>query len=101
VSDVSGYLYLFWRFAQRWGTAVRYELGTAARDADGKTGDDLDPEWVRARHRAALDLTFWPTEFSRLRAQGGVDRPRWLDQPIWSAFLSIELSVGAHGAHKF
>jgi hypothetical protein len=100
LTDVSGYAYLFWRFAQRWGTAARYEAGTAARDGDGVRGDDLDPDWVRTRHRVAANLTFWPTEFSRLRAQGGVDLPRWRD-PIWSVFLALELSVGAHGAHKF
>ena len=100
-SDVSGYAYAFWRFAQRWGTGARYELGTPARDADGRTGDDLDPAWTQSRHRAAIDLTFWPTEFSRLRAQGAVDVPRWLEAPIWSAFLAMEISVGAHGAHKF
>jgi hypothetical protein len=98
--DLTGYAYLSWRFAQRWGTAARYELGTAATGG-GEVTDDLDPDWDRARHRAAVDLTFWPTEFSRLRAQGGVDLPRWLDKPIWSAVLALELSVGAHGAHKF
>jgi hypothetical protein len=71
------------------------------RDADGLGGDDLDPEWLRARHRAAINLTFWPTEFSRLRAQGGVDLPRWRDEPVWSAVLALELSIGAHGAHTF
>ena len=100
-SDVSGYAYVLWRFARRWGAAARYELGTPARDGDGEASDDLDPEWVRARHRAAINLTFWPTEFSRLRAQGGVDVPRWRDAPIWSALLALELSIGAHGAHKF
>lgn len=99
--DLSGYAYASWRFARRWGTAARYELGRPSRDADGNTGDDLDPEWTRSRHRATIALTFWPTEFSRLRAQGGVDVPRWLDAPIWSAFLAMEISVGAHGAHKF
>lgn len=105
MSDLSGYAYLFWRFAQRWGTAARYEYGSAARDEDGQRGDDLDPEWTGARHRASANLTFWPTEFSRIRAQGAVDVPRWSaddhDDPIWSAFLALEFSVGAHGAHKF
>ncbi len=100
-SDLSGYASAAWRFARRWGTAARYELGTPARDEDGAAGDDLDPEWVRARHRASVNLTFWPTEFSRLRAQGGVDLPRWREEPIWSVFLALELTVGAHGAHKF
>ena len=35
LQDVNGYAQLFWRFAQRWGTAARYEYGTGAYDADG------------------------------------------------------------------
>ncbi|HWU86962.1 MAG TPA: zinc-regulated TonB-dependent outer membrane receptor [Kofleriaceae bacterium] len=101
LTDLSGYAYVMWRFEQRWSTGARYELGTPPRDAAGVAGDDLDPAWTRTRHRAAIDLTFFPTEFSRLRAQAGVDVPRWLETPIWSAFLAMEISVGAHGAHKF
>jgi len=94
-TDVSGYAYVFWRFAKRWGTAARYEVGT------GSDGDDLDPAWVDDRHRVSVNLTFWPTEFSRLRLQGSVDDPTWQAHPIWAAFLAAEFTVGAHGAHKF
>lgn len=102
LTDVSGYAQLFWRFAQRWGTAVRYDYGGAATDADGATGADaLDPDWTSARHRGTAALTFWPSEFSRLRAQISVDRPGWLDDPVVAGFLTLELAVGAHGAHAF
>jgi len=102
LSDVSAYAYLTWRFAQRWGTAARYEYGSAATTRAGRTGaDDLDPEWTRGRHRVSANLTFWPSEFSRVRAQASIDAPRWLDAPIVAGFLAMELSVGAHGAHKF
>jgi hypothetical protein len=96
VADVNGYAYLFWRFAQRWGTAARYEYGGAA---DGP--DDLDPEWTSARQRVSADLTFWPTEFSRLRGQLSADLPGWQDDPIYAFMLTGEFVVGAHGAHKF
>jgi len=99
--DVDGYAQLFWRFAQRWGTAARYEYGSAARVGSVVVVDPLDPTWTRARHRAAADLTFWPSEFSRLRAQLQVDDARWLPHPIYAGFLSLELSLGVHGAHKF
>lgn len=93
-TDINGYAHLFWKFARRWGTAARYELGTA-------NADDLDPEWVDDRHRLSVNLTFWPTEFSKLRLQGSVDDPTWQANPIWAAFLAAEFTVGAHGAHKF
>jgi hypothetical protein len=102
LADVSMYAYLSWRFARRWGTAARYEYGSAA---DSAVGDDvvdpLDPEWTRGRHRYSADITFWPTEFSRLRAQLSVDDPRWMPDPIVAAFVAVELAVGAHGAHTF
>lgn len=96
LADVSGYAQLFWRFARRWGVAGRYEFGSAPDEA----GDDLDPEWTDDRQRFSGALTFWPSEFSRIRAQGSYDLPGWRDG-IWAAFLALEVSVGAHGAHKF
>jgi hypothetical protein len=102
LADLSGYAYLSWRFAQRWGAAARYEYGSAAEaTVGGDVVDDLDPEWTRARHRVSGNLTFWPTEFSRLRAQVSVDDPRWLPDPIVAGFLALELVIGAHGAHHF
>ena len=100
--DGSGYAYLAWRFARRWSTAARYEYGGAATPGSGMTGADyLDPEWTSGRHRASANLTFWPTEFSRLRAQVSIDVPRWREDPIVAGFLAMEFSVGAHGAHPF
>jgi hypothetical protein len=93
-TDVSGYAYLTWRFTKRWGVGGRYEYGSG--DAD-----DLDPAWTSARHRATAAVTFWPTEFSRLRLQSSVDIPTWLSDPIWATFLAAEFSIGAHAAHKF
>lgn len=97
LTDHGAYAYLLWRFAKRWGTAARYEYGAAARGGD----DYLDPEWTADRHRGAANLTFWPTEFSRVRLQGSVDLPRWRPDPIVAAFLAFEFTIGAHGAHKF
>jgi hypothetical protein len=102
LSDLTGYAQVFWRFAARWGVAIRYELGTPALDQDGEAGSDaLDPDWTKDRHRTSASLTFWPTEFSRLRIQGSADLPSWRDEPIFALFLAAELAIGAHGAHSF
>jgi hypothetical protein len=101
IADVNGYAQLFWRFDQRWATAARYEYGSPARDASGVVVDPLDPDWTAGRQRVAADATFYPSEFSRLRAQVQADLPSWRDQPIYAAFLTLELSLGVHGAHKF
>lgn len=93
--DVGGYSSLFWRFAPQWGTALRYEYGS------GLANDYLDADWTGDRQRVSANLTYWPTEFSRLRLQGNVDRPSWRSAPIYGAFLTFEVLTGAHGAHKF
>jgi hypothetical protein len=93
--DHGGYSSLFWRFAQQWGTALRYELVT------GLNGDPLDPEWTGDRGRWSANVTFWPTEFSRFRLQASVDRPSWQPEPVYATFFTVETVTGAHGAHKF
>lgn len=102
LTDVNGYGQVVWRFAQRWATAARYEFGTPARGEDGRVAlDPLDPEWTEARHRVSANVTFWPTEFSRLRLQGATDAVGWREQTDYSVFLTLEAVVGAHGAHAF
>lgn len=98
LTDVDMYAYLFWRFEQRWATAARYEYGSRTF---GDVADDLDPYWTGARHRVSANVTFWPTEFSRIRLQGSADAPAWLSKPTYAAMLALEVVVGTHGAHKF
>ncbi len=102
LSDLSGYVHGVWRWNPRWGVGARYELGLPAKNRDGDVGsDDLDSEWTENRHRISAALTYWPTEFSRVRLQSAVDIPEWRDDPIYAAMLAFEFNIGAHGAHKF
>ena len=102
LEDFGLYAYLSWRFAQRWTAAVRYELGTPARDGSGAVAADyLDPDWTANRQRFSATLTFRPTEFSRLRLQASVDRPGWWPRPNVAVLLTLGVAVGAHGAHTF
>ncbi len=100
--DLSGYSQLALRFARRWETAGRYEYGSTPFSLRGGAATDpLDPEWTDARHRMSMSLSHLPTEFSRLRIQSAVDVPGFVAEPIYSAFLSAEIAVGAHGAHAY
>lgn len=102
LTDSNGYAQVLWRFSQRWATAARYEFGTPAHGQDGRVANDpLDPEWTDTRQRISASLTFWPTEFSRIRLQAATDRAAWRDERDYSAFLTLEAVVGAHGAHAF
>lgn len=99
--DTSGYSQVAVRFARRWGAAARYEAGSPAYALGGSIAEDpLDPAWTRFRHRATAALTHFPSELSRFRLQGSRDMGGASD-PIWAAFLTAEVVVGAHGAHTF
>jgi hypothetical protein len=102
LQDTGGYAQLFWRFARRWATAARYEYGSPTWDSGFDTTiDPLDPEQTSSRHRVSSNVTFWPTEFSRLRLQGSADMPGWRQSPIYAGMLALELVTGSHGAHQF
>lgn len=95
LQDGGGYAQLVWNIDPRWEAGVRWELVTGVAD------DPLDPDWTEQRTRTSAQVTFYPSHFSRLRLQGSLDRPEWLDEPIWAAFLALEIIAGAHGAHAF
>jgi hypothetical protein len=100
--DQGGYASLLWRFAQRWTIAGRYEYGSPVWNRDGNVQNDyIDPLWEGSRHRASTALTFFPTEFSRLRLQGSADATSAPGTQIWAVMLGLEVVIGAHGAHKF
>jgi hypothetical protein len=100
--DLSGYTQLAAQLNRRWGVSARHEYGSPSLDVDGEVvAHPLDPDWDSPRHRYSAAVTFWPTEFSRLRLQGAMDRPGWRPEPDYSAFLAFEFNAGTHGAHTF
>jgi hypothetical protein len=102
LQDLNGYAYLFWRFALRWGAAARYEHGSPVWALTGRNPSDyLDLYWTDHRHRASANVTFWPSEFSRIRLQGSADVIGWERRTVGAVFLAFEVLVGAHGAHRF
>ena len=107
--DTGGFAALFWRFAQRWAAAARYELGTPSRTSAGVVtphcGVDepmcIDSAFIADVQRVSANLTFWPTEFSRIRLQGAATLPGAGADTQWSVMTAFEFAVGAHGAHAF
>jgi hypothetical protein len=107
--DTGGFAALFWRFAQRWAAAGRWELGTPARTSAGVVmphcGMDnpacIDEAFLANVQRVSANLTFWPTEFSRIRVQGAAALPGGGQDTEWSVMTAFEFAVGAHGAHAF
>lgn len=77
-----------YQFAQRWFAGIRLDR---ADHADDPSLTDRG---------ASLSLTFWPSEFSQLRAQGR--RIRYGNGPsVNELLMQVQFSIGAHGAHSF
>lgn len=93
--DGGGTAQLKWQITPNWETAARVEWVTGIED------DPMNPEWTLDRMRYAVQGTYYPSHFSRIRLQVSADRLLWLESPIWGAVLSLELVAGSHGAHDF
>jgi len=93
--DWGMYSQLVWQIDERWEVGARHDFVSGVAD------DYLDPDEDGGRHRLALQTTFYPSHFSRVRLQGAYDRPSWRPRAIWAAILNIEVVVGAHGAHSY
>ncbi|MEY4916669.1 MAG: hypothetical protein RL616_582 [Verrucomicrobiota bacterium] len=95
LTDWGGYSQVLWGFKPRWVTGVRGEYAngnSAASDA----GDPFRGE----RYRLSPVLTFFPSEFSKIRLQYNYDHGAQFGN-AHSVWLQLEFMLGAHGAHKF
>jgi hypothetical protein len=84
------------RFDWVSGDTAYYEtLGLVYDGAQYYTDPARAPRW-----RLSPNMTWYPTEFSKLRLQFNYDqRTAWPD--AYSVWLQMEISLGAHAAHKF
>ena len=88
------------QLARRWFIGLRQDLL-------GFPDSDVQPRTART----ALNLTFYPSEFSKLRGSvqyDTVNSKAAAIQPLtlspvnsFGAFIQFEVAIGAHGAHKF
>jgi hypothetical protein len=85
-----------YQLARRWFVGGRYE-----------SSDHADDDTLRDTGESAV-LTFWPSEFSQLRAQlrrrhfaGRDDELVRFDTTANELLLQLQFSIGAHGAHPF
>ena len=89
-----------WGFKKGWVAGVR---GDYLHMQDSAFTDDFDRQSRVARFGA--NLTWYPTEFSKIRLQYNHDFLQENDflsaREADSVFLQFEFILGAHGAHKF
>src|SRR6266508_1543059 len=93
------YSQVLWGFKKGWVAGIR---GDYVDMQDSKFTDDLDRQ---SRWRLSANLTWYPTEFSKIRLQYNQD---FLQQNFFlsarqveSIFLQWEFILGSHRAHKF
>jgi hypothetical protein len=97
--DWGMYSQVVWGFRKGWTAGIR---GDYLHMTDSEFTDDDDRQ---TRSRISANVTWYPTEFSKLRLQYNHD---WLEQnnflagrDVDSVFFQFEFILGAHGAHKF
>lgn len=93
------YSQVLWGFKKGWVAGIRGDYYDAQ---DSRFTDDIDRQ---SRSRVTANLTWYPTEFSKIRLQYEHD---FMDDTFFlagrdvdSVFLQFEFILGAHGAHKF
>lgn len=87
------YSQVLWGFHPGWIAGLRGEYATG--------NDSAYASELRAdRTRISPNLTFLPTEFSKIRLQYNYDHREQIgdDHSVW---LQVEFALGAHAAHKF
>lgn len=95
LEDNGGYSQLLWGYKPGWVAGLRAEY------AAGTPGDAADPLRDR-RWRVSPNLSWYPTEFSRLRVQYNRDFAQHLsDERAHSVWMQYEYALGAHAAHAF
>ena len=97
--DWGMYSQVLWGFRKGWVGGIR---GDYLHMQDSRFTDDEDRQ---SRWRISANLTWYPTEFSKLRLQYNHDFLEsnffLSDREVDSVFLQFEFILGAHGAHKF
>jgi len=82
-----------------WGIKPRIVAGLRGDYVSGSPAA-FDTELRAERYRVSPNLTWYPTEFSKLRLQYNYDNRKGVgsDHSLW---LQFEFILGAHAAHKF
>jgi hypothetical protein len=93
--DYGLYSQVLWGFKPRWVAGLRGDWASGNKGAF-----DSEDVFRGERTRVSPNLTFYPSEFSKIRLQYNYDHGQLFgdEHSIW---LQLEFLLGAHGAHKF
>jgi hypothetical protein len=97
--DWGMYSQVLWGFKKGWVAGLRGDYLHMQKSL--LTDDDMR----QSRSRLSANLTWYPTEFSKIRLQYNHDfleeNAFLASRDVDSIFLQFEFILGAHGAHKF
>jgi hypothetical protein len=99
LKDWGFYSQVAWGFKKGWVTALRFDYVDRLHPGAYESVFGDDPERAR-RWRVSPNLTWYPSEFSKIRLQYNFDERAGIG-PDHSVWLQFEFLLGAHGAHKF
>jgi len=99
ITDFGLYSQITYGFRKGWVAGLRgdYLFPDERAKYEDIVGTDLDRA---SRWRISPNLTFYPSEFSKIRLQYNYDRRNGIgdDHSVW---LQFEFLLGTHAAHKF
>lgn len=100
LKDWGGFTQALWGYTPGWVAGLRLEHAEANGGAEG---NDISADALRDnRTRVSPNLTWYPTEYSKLRLQYNRDWAQHLaEKDAHALWLQMEFSLGAHAAHKF
>jgi len=106
LTDYGLYSQIVWGFRKGWVAGLRGDYVWGEKGAYEKFPKSFNGELITTdplrdcRWRISPNLTWYPTEFSKLRLQYNYDRRQQLgeDHSVW---LQFEFLLGMHAAHKF
>ena len=95
LNDYGFYSQVLWGVKPHWVVGARGEYATGNSSAY----DQFDP-FRGERFRISPVVTWYPSEFSKIRLQYNQDHGEFFgtQQSVW---MQVEFLLGAHGAHKF
>ena len=95
LNDWGMFTQALWGFKPGWVAGLRWEYASA----DGDTSNDPLRD---TRKRLSPNLTWYPSEYSKVRLQYNRDSTEHLaEKTADSVWLQVEFSLGSHMAHTF
>lgn len=97
LNDYGLYSQITWGFSPGWVGGLRADYVSGSGGGALRHSDLL----LNRRFRLSPNLTYYPTEFSKIRLQYNYDDIEGRGEGIHTGIVQFEFLIGTHGAHVF